>query len=127
MGATFVKQLVKSCAVLCCAVLCCAVHAQVHWFPETRMFTGCMCCAVLCCVVLCCAVLCCAVLCCAVLCCVVLCCAACCAGADGGDDDRVGRVHTGVFSKDLPWLMYGYGDADKPLKVTQTIGVRGGG
>lgn len=29
----------------------------------------------------------------------------------------MGKVHTGVFSKDLPWLMYGFGDADKPLKV----------
>lgn len=43
--------------------------------------------------------------------------AGCPAGADAADDDRAGKVHTGVFSKDLPWLMYGCGDADKPLKV----------
>jgi len=30
----------------------------------------------------------------------------------------LGKVHTGVFSKDLPWLMYGFGDADKPLKAS---------
>jgi hypothetical protein len=41
----------------------------------------------------------------------------CTAGADAADDDRAGKLHTGVFSKDLPWLMYGCGDADKPLKV----------
>lgn len=29
----------------------------------------------------------------------------------------MGKVHAGVFSRDLPWLMYGFGDADKPLKV----------
>jgi hypothetical protein len=45
---------------------------------------------------------------------VLLCCPA---GADAADDDRAGKLHTGVFSKDLPWLMYGCGDADKPLKV----------
>lgn len=40
------------------------------------------------------------------------------AGAgDAADEERVGKVHTGVFSRDLPWLMYGFGDADKPLKV----------
>lgn len=39
------------------------------------------------------------------------------AGGDAAEEDRVGKVHTGVFSKDLPWLMYGFGDADKPLKV----------
>jgi hypothetical protein len=38
-------------------------------------------------------------------------------GGDAAEEDRVGKVHTGVFSKDLPWLMYGFGDADKPLKV----------
>lgn len=39
------------------------------------------------------------------------------AGGDAAEEERVGKVHTGVFSKDLPWLMYGFGDADKPLKV----------
>lgn len=32
--------------------------------------------------------------------------------------EALGKMHTGVFSKDLPWLMYGFGDADKPLKVS---------
>jgi hypothetical protein len=27
------------------------------------------------------------------------------------------RVCGSVFFKDLPWLMYGFGDADKPIKV----------
>jgi hypothetical protein len=32
-------------------------------------------------------------------------------------EERLGKTHNGVFSKDLPWLMYGFGDADKPIKV----------
>ena len=40
-----------------------------------------------------------------------------CAAAEEAVDERLGKVHTGAFSKDLPWLMYGFGDADKPLKV----------
>lgn len=32
-------------------------------------------------------------------------------------DEKLGKTHSGVFAKDLPWLMYGFGDADKPLKV----------
>lgn len=39
-------------------------------------------------------------------------------GVDAAEEERVGKVHAGVFSRDLPWLMYGYGDADKPLKET---------
>lgn len=37
-------------------------------------------------------------------------------GGDAPEEERLGKLHTGVFSKDLPWLMYGFGDADKPLK-----------
>lgn len=33
-------------------------------------------------------------------------------------EEKLGKTHSGVFSKDLPWLMYGFGDADKPLKET---------
>ncbi|WIA44352.1 hypothetical protein OEZ86_007137 [Tetradesmus obliquus] len=33
-------------------------------------------------------------------------------------EERLGKDHSGVFSKDLPWLMYGFGDADKPIKET---------
>eukprot|EP00879_Flechtneria_rotunda_P003232 GHRR01003455.1.p1 GENE.GHRR01003455.1~~GHRR01003455.1.p1 ORF type:complete len:222 (+),score=68.91 GHRR01003455.1:443-1108(+) len=36
-------------------------------------------------------------------------------------EEKLGRTHTGVFSKDLPWVMYGYGDADKPLKETAEL------
>jgi hypothetical protein len=32
-------------------------------------------------------------------------------------EERLGKTHSGVFAKDLPWLMYGFGDADKPIKV----------
>lgn len=40
----------------------------------------------------------------------------CCAVEDE-PDEKLGKTHSGVFCKDLPWLMYGFGDADKPLKV----------
>lgn len=33
-------------------------------------------------------------------------------------EERLGKTHSGVFAKDLPWLMYGFGDADKPIKET---------
>jgi hypothetical protein len=46
-------------------------------------------------------------------------------GGDAPEEERLGKLHTGVFSKDLPWLMYGFGDADKPLKVGHTWHVGG--
>lgn len=32
-------------------------------------------------------------------------------------EEKLGKTHSGVFSKDLPWLMYGFGDAHNPIKV----------
>jgi hypothetical protein len=38
-------------------------------------------------------------------------------GVEEEADEALGNQHSGLFAKDLPWLMYGYGDADKPLEV----------
>jgi hypothetical protein len=40
-----------------------------------------------------------------------------CHAVEEEPEERLGKTHSGVFSKDLPWLMYGFGDADKPIKV----------
>jgi hypothetical protein len=40
---------------------------------------------------------------------------------DEEPEERLGKDHVGVFAKDLPWLMYGFGDADKPLKVSESF------
>ncbi|KAF8060339.1 GULLO1 [Scenedesmus sp. PABB004] len=37
---------------------------------------------------------------------------------DDEPDERLGRTHGGVFARDLPWIMYGFGDAERPIKET---------
>lgn len=38
--------------------------------------------------------------------------------AEEEGEERLGRTHRGIFARDLPWLMYGYGDDSAPLKET---------